>query len=169
MHSFQKSIIQKLRDSETYKKNQVIDWSTCWDTDLYQEVERKQLLVEDRLRFLRRNLSRAAGRKNAHVIEIDLDYVYAIGEKQDWKCAVSGDVLEFVRGGSEVPNQNCNLKSCTIDRINSALGYVEGNIQLVTWEVNAAKGARSTDRFLAHCQQVIEYNNKEEIKEQANG
>jgi len=167
MNFLKNTNLQKMFESNTYRRYKNIIASRKprnITTEDYEKQKAKRQDVNTKLRFLRQNLSRAANRgPRAHAIEVDLDYVFNIGEKQEWKCAVSGEPLEFVRGGIQVPNQNCNLKSCTIDRIDSSLGYVKDNIQLVTWEVNSAKGARSVNRYLEHCQLVLDHNNRETV------
>jgi len=40
-----------------------------------------------------------------------------------------------------------NLRSISVDRIDSAKGYIVGNIQLVCQWVNLAKGSHSDDEF----------------------
>ena len=67
--------------------------------------------------------------------------MYNIGEKQDWKCAITGDTLEFVRGGMHWQNKWCNPQSCTIDRIDPTKGYTVDNIQLLTHKANTWKSS----------------------------
>jgi hypothetical protein len=42
----------------------------------------------------------------------------------------------------------------TLDRIDPALGYVPGNVALVTRRVNGAKGGLPLDAFIVLCEQV---------------
>ena len=111
-----------------------------WQVQYVQCVKRK-------LVFLSQNLRRAHKRENPYEITIDLDYLYDIGWKQNWKCALSGDDLEFERGGDWI--DNTNPKSCTIDRIDSNLGYIPGNIQLLSWRINRLKRDYSQDELLS--------------------
>lgn len=103
--------------------------------------------VKRRLVFLSQNLRRAHKRENPYEITVDLDYLYDIGRKQNWKCALSGDDLEFERGGDWI--DNTNPKSCTIDRIDSNLGYIPGNIQLLSWRINRLKRDYSQNELLS--------------------
>lgn len=96
--------------------------------------------VLDRLKFLRQNMARASSRgEKSQKILVSVDYVYDVGEFQGWECALSGYPLAFTRGGTMFGGKWCNPKSCTIDRIDSTKGYVEGNIQLICWDVNFLK------------------------------
>ena len=111
--------------------------------------------VKQRLQFLRQNLVRASNRGSAtKVIQVDADYCFSIGEQQGWRCALTGNDLEFKRGGTNWGGKWCNPKSCTIDRIDSNLGYIEGNIQLVTWEVNCIKQHFDNGDFIELCKKV---------------
>ena len=115
--------------------------------------------VLERIKFLRQNLSRAGNRGDAtQTIEVDADYCFDIGEKQNWLCAISGDEMEFTRGGTNFGGKWCNPKSCTIDRIDSGKGYVKGNIQLVTWEINGIKSHHDNDQFIDLCRRVAKFN-----------
>ena len=135
-----------------------------YDTKLYEQYRpSKADVVSDimwiRLKFLRQNLERAARRvSKGQVIDVPLDYLYKIGEKQDWHCALTGKPLEFERGGTYWGGKWCNPMSCTIDRIDSTKGYIKGNIQLVTWKVNCIKQHFDNADFVNLCKQVAKHN-----------
>jgi len=127
-------------------KKEIKDWH--WRQENFLEVKRI-------LSFLNRNLSRAANRGNkSQKIDVDLDYVYNIGASQDFQCALTGDELEFTRGGFYWLGKWCNPHSCTIDRIDSNKGYIKGNIQLITWRANCLKQHLGNEEFIAFCKDV---------------
>ena len=95
-----------------------------------------------KLKFIQQNISRAKNRgSKSWPSEITKFDVYKIGEKQDWKCAITGDTLQFVRGGMHWQNKWCNPQSCTIDRIDPTKGYTVDNIQLLTHKANTWKSS----------------------------
>ena len=94
---------------------------------------------DDRKRFLSHNLFRAKNRKDGKEFHIDVDYLFELGEKQNWNCVYTGEPLEFVRGGYQSGKRWWNPKSCSIDRIDSNKGYVPGNVQLIWCVVNQMK------------------------------
>lgn len=95
-----------------------------------------------KLKFLQQNISRAKNRgQKSWPNEITKFDVYNIGERQNWKCAITGDELEFVRGGTTWQNKWCNPQSCTIDRIDPTKGYTVDNIQLLTHKANTWKSS----------------------------
>lgn len=135
-----------------------IDIGECSDEE-YDESHEEFEFVKTRIKFLRQNLNRAINRvTTSHIVEVDADYCFEIGVKQDWECALTGDELEFTRGGYNWLGKWCNPQSCTIDRIDSSKGYVFGNIQLVTWEANCLKQHMGNDEFVAFCKAVADYN-----------
>ena len=107
--------------------------------------------------FLNQNLNRARGRENAHKITVTLDELEQIGYSQNWKCALTGKDLEFIRGGTNWGGKWCNPNSCTIDRIDNNKGYTRDNVQLVTWYVNKVKGHLDNDEFIKLCRTVNKY------------
>lgn len=123
-----------------------------WDAPEYVPVLEHWFDVRDKLTFLRTNLARANGRDNAKSINVNLDQLWEIGQRQEWKCAYTGVPLEFTRGGDF--GNNSNPFSCTIDRINSNMGYWESNVQLITWKANCAKNAMTHEQFLELCKLV---------------
>jgi hypothetical protein len=67
-------------------------------------------------------------------------------ENQNGKCAYTGELLNF--GRSKVNG------TASLDRIDSSLGYVEGNVQFVHKDVNIMKWDLSEKRFLDICEKI---------------
>ena len=117
--------------------------------------------VKSTLSFLRGNLVRASRRiEYGQVVDINIDYLFKIGEKQNWKCAITGVPLEFVRGGTYWGGKWCNPRSCTLDRIDNDKGYLPGNVQLVTWEANCMRGNIPMDELVKLCKLVSKHRHK---------
>jgi len=66
--------------------------------------------------------------------------------EQDFQCALSGESLDAMQ-----INNNASL-----DRIDSSAGYIEGNVQWVTSEVNMMKQSYSQQRFIEVCRAVAD-------------
>lgn len=71
--------------------------------------------------------------------DIDLDYVVKLIEDQGEKCAVTGIKMTIERN---------SLFAASIDRIDSKLGHIKGNIQIVCQAVNWAKRHHDNDRVV---------------------
>ena len=158
--------IQKVNESLYYREAKIklingdtnLDYIPKYYTNEQKATHLRFWFVRERIVFLRQNLVRASNRENSKVISVTPDYCFEIGEQQNWLCALSGQPLEFSRGGTDWGAKWCNPMSCTIDRIDSNLGYVKGNIQLVTWKVNCIKQHFDNSEFIDLCKQVSKHN-----------
>lgn len=85
------------------------------------------------------NYKKAKGKKlnkAALEVKIDCDYLLDLYRKQKGRCAILDIPMTHVFN---------NLRSMSVDRIDSDKGYVPGNVQLVTQFVNMAKKHYSND------------------------
>jgi len=83
--------------------------------------------------------SRAINRK----CDIDLAYLHQLWSEQNGLCKLSGLPMS-----SEIGSK---WKKVSPDRINSKLGYIKGNIQLVLASVNTFKMDMEQDEFISIC------------------
>jgi len=114
-------------------------FSELFDIDGVSELN-NFVMDLDKLKFLQQNISRAKNRGDkSWPMEINKYDAYQIGEKQNWRCAITGVKLEFTRGGTYWRNNWCNPNSCTLDRIDPDQGYTKGNVQLLTHRANMWK------------------------------
>jgi hypothetical protein len=79
------------------------------------------------------------GRGKCAEMEVNSSDINELLQKQNYLCAYSGKMLEW--------KNNYNYK-CSIDRIDSNVGYIYSNIQLVGWIVNQAKNDLTHNEFL---------------------
>lgn len=96
-----------------------------------------------------RSANGAKGRKKLD-LKISLEYIWNLFLEQDKKCKLSGLELKF-------PN-NWNDKSYTasLDRIDSSLGYIPGNVQWVHKDINMMKRIYSNEYFINMCKLVTD-------------
>lgn len=99
-------------------------------------------------------LSQAIRTRDKEVGEdVDEDYLLEIWNRQGGKCPYSGQemILKPHRNrGIRVPNQ------ASVDRIDSSLGYVRGNIEFVSLIANMAKNIWTKQDVLDFCNQVVD-------------
>jgi hypothetical protein len=81
--------------------------------------------------------------------EIDADYIEQLFKVQDGKCAISGLPLWIDR---KYLNPTASL-----DRRDSARGYVKGNVQWVHKVVNGMKLHHDESYFIAMCMQIAQH------------
>lgn len=84
---------------------------------------------------------------------VSLDALETLWFFQNGKCAITGWDLTMELGKGVVPT------NCSIDRIDSSIGYEPGNVQLVCRAANIAKHNLSMNDFLNLCKAVIEVSN----------
>ena len=98
---------------------------------------------------------RHRSRKPELTFNISVEYLNKLYEEQEHVCALSGISLE--------PDLNLTMQqqNMSIDRINSDIGYEEGNIQWVDKRINMMKGSLSNEEFIELCTKVANYNKNE--------
>jgi hypothetical protein len=98
------------------------------------------------------NQFRAGAETRGLVWDLDLDDIADLMVEQDFRCALSGEPIEFPEFGHP---QNA---PASIDRIDSSKGYIKNNVQLVTRKVNMMKQSYSQEEFIEVCKKVSNYN-----------
>lgn len=97
-------------------------------------------------------------KRNATVRNIEfnitIEYLWELFIKQNKKCRLSGLDLEF----SQI-RKDKSKQTVSIDRINSKIGYIEGNVQWVHKQINIMKNKISDEKFIWFCEQVYKNNN----------
>lgn len=75
--------------------------------------------------------------------EITIEFIWDLFQKQDRKCALSGVSLSFGK-----------TFTASLDRIDSRIGYVSGNVQWVHKDVNRMKNVYSQEYFIETCRRI---------------
>lgn len=78
--------------------------------------------------------------------------VVDIYNSQAGKCKLSGIKMEATR--DKIGSQRRNMKAISIDRIDSKIGYIKENIQLVCCAVNQMKNELSTEELIFWCKAI---------------
>lgn len=88
-------------------------------------------------------------------LNITLDYLKYLWNKQDGKCALSGIQMTFIFGNGRIPT------NVSIDRIDPKEGYIMGNIQLVCMACNQIKSDLTESEMYEFCKKIVDnYENK---------
>ena len=95
-------------------------------------------------RFLAKKLSNIRGRwsekgDRGKEFDITIDFLEKIYNKQDGKCAITGYDMKI---------EFRSPYSVSVDRINSAKGYIKTNVQLVCLSINFAKNDFSNKEII---------------------
>jgi hypothetical protein len=96
----------------------------------------------------------SAARKSANKRNIGFyiteESIVNLWKKQKGKCALSGIEMTLTHGTSAAMNPT----KISVDRIDNSLGYVDGNVQLIIWQANAAKSVWSNRQLIEMCKAV---------------
>lgn len=90
-------------------------------------------------------------RKKKVDFDITIEYVWDLFLKQNKKCKYTNVILTFPKSTKE--NQK-NLYTASLDRIDSSKGYIEGNVQWVHKRINIMKLDMEELEFLNWCKLV---------------
>lgn len=94
------------------------------------------------------------GAKDRNIeFNITIEYLWELFLKQDRLCALSGVLLTFSASSARYWENT----TASLDRINSDIGYIVGNVQWVHKLINVMKMSLSQDEFLYWCNLVSEY------------
>lgn len=93
-------------------------------------------------------LNHSSKRKKEY--NIDIQYLLDLYENQKGLCNISGTEMTY--------NHGSNLTNISIDRIDSNLGYIKGNVQLVCYVVNIMKNNFQINEFIMFCEKIVNYN-----------
>ncbi len=94
---------------------------------------------------------KAGARRRGLAVEVDLAYLSALLEGQSFTCALSGVSIWAAKTEKQYRHQTASL-----DRIDSSLGYVRGNLQWVHKDVNQMKMDLNQEYFIRMCKMIAE-------------
>jgi hypothetical protein len=130
--------------------------STQWARDnkdklAVRDKERKGTLEGKLLNLTTQSKYRSKTNGLEH--NINRAYLRGLYHGQRGLCALSGKEMTIIgeRGSDDYWN------SISIDRIDSSLGYIEGNVQLVCTGVNYMKKDMTDEMFIDFCKGVVEH------------
>jgi len=77
--------------------------------------------------------------------KVDWEHLFELWDNQSGLCAYSGLPLSI---------ETNHPHTVSLDRIDSNIGYLRGNLQLVSWSVNKMKQDLSEELFLDLCSKI---------------
>lgn len=92
-------------------------------------------------------LKNSAEKRN-YEFSVSIEYLWNLYISQDKKCNITGDSIP-------------NIRKASLDRINSNLGYVEGNVQWVTYRANVSKHTMTMNELYEFCKKVLNHANQQ--------
>lgn len=89
--------------------------------------------------------------KKEIAFDISEEYLHELLLNQQGKCAITGIELTFDLGKGR------KYTNVSIDRINSNLGYIKDNVQLVCMVINQMKSDLTLEELKYFCKKLIDY------------
>jgi predicted transcriptional regulator len=80
--------------------------------------------------------------------DVSIEYLWSLFQRQNGACALSAVPLSFAKG----------KVTASIDRIDSSVGYIEGNVQWVHKDINQMKWNYDQDDFIQWCKLIANNN-----------
>ncbi len=117
------------------------------------------MLWRDEYSPFRQHFKLARRRMKTHGREcgITLEYLKKLWEKQGGRCAYAGWELDNPETTNDWNHSQLHPRKASLDRIDSSVGYVPGNVQFVSLIANFAKRDFKEEELLEFCQAVAEY------------
>lgn len=91
---------------------------------------------------------RRSAEKRGYVFEVTIEYLWNLFQEQKQMCAITGEYIP-------------TIKEASLDRIDNSKGYVEGNVQWVTYQANVSKHTMSMNELYEFCKKVLNYANQQ--------
>ena len=82
------------------------------------------------------------------LFDLTKEYLWNLFTLQKQLCAITGDFIE-------------NIKDASLDRIDSSIGYIKGNVQWTTVQANRSKHIMSTKELIEFCNKVLNHANQQ--------
>lgn len=94
---------------------------------------------------------------------ISIEYAWGLFEFQDGRCGLSGRELSFGDNSVRLMKEFGKSQTASLDRIDSLLGYVEGNVWWVHKDFNLFKLNYGIVDFVSMCNEVAKHDGKHSI------
>ena len=91
--------------------------------------------------------------KRKHEVSLSLDYLMTLWESQYGRCAITNIPISLTSDDF--------VQMASLDRIDSSIGYIEGNVQYVSCCINLAKNNLSNQRMHDFIKLIIDNYKKE--------
>lgn len=99
------------------------------------------------LTLSRFNKLKISAKRRSLEFNVTIKYLWDLFIEQNKTCAITGDKLEFSKA--------------SLDRIDSSIGYVPGNVQWVSIQANLSKHTMSMSELIEFCNKVINHANQQ--------
>lgn len=122
----------------------------CYSVD--KKAHKKSTMVSEHLSVAVFNHIHKQAKERGIYFNLSPEYLEQLLINQNFKCSLSGLPLSLSLGFSTPKDRQFHTAS--LDRIDSSIGYVEGNVQWVHKIINYMKGTLTQEEFINYCKCV---------------
>lgn len=140
---------------QSLQQSKFIDYCKLVDHNFFEKTNDKNIDGNQKLTKSFYCTLKAVANRRGLYFNVSKEYLWDLFEKQNGKCVLTGLSLNFPLKAKDVFNGN---KTTSLDRVNSDIGYLEGNVQWVHKDVNMMKQSYDMRYFLEMCNHIKEYN-----------
>lgn len=97
------------------------------------------------LKLTRYTKLKTSAKKRDIEFNISIEYLWNLFIQQEQRCNVTGDYI-------------ISIDKASLDRIDSTIGYIEGNVQWTTNQANISKHLMTVEELCEFCNKVLNYN-----------
>ena len=133
--------------SEFYNKNKAIQCKNCAAIERGKASKIKNGVVGDLDANKYGKIKRTAEHRNIE-FNVSQEYLWELYENQNKLCAITNDPI-------------LDINKASLDRIDSSIGYIEGNVQWVTKQANLSKHVMSMEELYEFCTKVLNHANQQ--------
>ena len=133
--------------SEFYNTKKAIACSKCSGIIRGKNLKIKNGLIGELSFGKYERIKRIAIKRNIS-FNVSLSYLWDLYLLQNKKCAITGDSI-------------CDINKASLDRIDSTVGYLENNVQWVTYRANVSKHTMTMQELYNFCQKVLNHANQQ--------
>ena len=90
-------------------------------------------------------------------VNITLEYLKKLWEDQKGRCLYTGWDLVLPDCSSGWKSKDNRTQRASLDRIDNTKGYIEGNVQYVSFMANIAKGDMTDNEMIKFCKAVAKF------------
>jgi hypothetical protein len=97
----------------------------------------------------------AKNRSKSKQLPFDLttEYLHSLWIEQDGRCCITNEVFDLSRPTKQ---GSCRWNAPSLDRIKPELGYTQGNVRLVCYQINTAMNEYGLEQLIYLSRRVIE-------------
>nr|QBK92588.1 MAG: uncharacterized protein LCPAC401_02260 [Pithovirus LCPAC401] len=109
------------------------------------------------------NDSKFGAKKKGFKHEIDEQYVLDLYKSQNEICLKTGLTMEHLKSYDSNQLERLSEQSyynMSLDRIDSKIGYIDGNVQVTTWGYNMIKGDLDEKEIYERCKDIVDHQKK---------